>query len=386
MKTLSMKSVVACAMLGLGLVEPVSAHSREAAGEEIQDKKESKVQLALLLDTSSSMDGLIQQAKTQLWSIVNTFGHAQKDGRNAFVEVALYEYGNNALEEESYWIRQVLPFTRDLDEVSEQLFSLKTNGGNEYCGAVIRRAIEQLEWDDTPGTYRAMFVAGNEPFNQGPIDPGAACREAMAKSVVVNSIHCGDESTGVNSGWKSGALVTGGTFCVIDQNKAVVQIDCPQDKIIIELNGKLNKTYLRFGSMGLECQTKQWAQDGNAQVSKEAAVSRAMTKATFNYDNRSWDLVDACRTKDFDWSKVEEEHLPEELKGLTLAERKAHVAKMTAEREAIQKRIQELNKERAAFLAAERKKQGEEAAGTLGDEVRRAVASQAKALGYQLGQ
>ena len=40
------------------------------------------VQIAILLDTSNSMDGLIAQAKTQLWNVVNEFVRAQ-EGRPA---------------------------------------------------------------------------------------------------------------------------------------------------------------------------------------------------------------------------------------------------------------------------------------------------------------
>lgn len=40
-----------------------------------------KVQIALLLDTSNSMDGLIDQARTQLWKVVNTFVDAVREGR-----------------------------------------------------------------------------------------------------------------------------------------------------------------------------------------------------------------------------------------------------------------------------------------------------------------
>ena len=51
------------------------------------------VQLAILLDTSNSMDGLIDQAKTQLWKIVNEFAKAQRDGIHPDIQVALYQYG-----------------------------------------------------------------------------------------------------------------------------------------------------------------------------------------------------------------------------------------------------------------------------------------------------
>jgi hypothetical protein len=48
------------------------------------------VQMAILLDTSNSMDGLIAQAKTELWSIVNEFIFAKRNGMEPEVQVALY--------------------------------------------------------------------------------------------------------------------------------------------------------------------------------------------------------------------------------------------------------------------------------------------------------
>jgi hypothetical protein len=74
-------------------------------------KKESKplVQIAVLLDTSNSMDGLIEQAKGQLWKICNEFIKAQQNGVAPEVQVALYEYGKTSLSRESGWIRQIQP-------------------------------------------------------------------------------------------------------------------------------------------------------------------------------------------------------------------------------------------------------------------------------------
>ena len=55
------------------------------------------VQIAILLDTSNSMDGLIAQAKTQLWNVVNEFVRARKNGRPPAIQVALFEYGKQSL-------------------------------------------------------------------------------------------------------------------------------------------------------------------------------------------------------------------------------------------------------------------------------------------------
>ena len=65
-------------------------------------------------------------------------------------------------------------------------------------------------------------------------------------------------------------------------------------------------------------------------------------------------------------------------------ERADKVAEMAAKRAKIQQQIKKLNAEREVFLAAERKKQGEDTGGTLGAEVRKAVRQQAASLGYDL--
>ena len=53
---------------------------------------EELIQAAILLDTSSSMDGLINQAKTQLWKIVNELATAKRNGVSPALEVALAKH------------------------------------------------------------------------------------------------------------------------------------------------------------------------------------------------------------------------------------------------------------------------------------------------------
>ena len=372
-----MAALIAAGMTGL----PVTAAEEKDAPREGQ----AKVQLAILLDTSGSMSGLIDQARTQLWKIVNTFIDAKQNGQVPFVEVALYQYGNDSLSPATHWIQRIQPLTRDLDKVSEELFKLTTNGGEEYCGAVIRRAIEDLAWDPSKDVYKAIFIAGNEPFTQGPIDPSQSCRAAIAKGVIVNTIHCGSEAEGIATGWKSGAVLADGTYQVIDHNKAVVHIDAPQDADIVKLNEELNKTYLAYGGEGAARVQTQAAQDALAgeHAAAGAAVQRAVTKASANYCNTTWDLVDACKQKDFDWSKMKAETLPEEMRKMTAEERVAHVEKMAKQRAEVQSRIQSLNKQREEFVTTKRREMAGGKGDTLDEAVVNTVRHQAAAKGYR---
>jgi hypothetical protein len=343
-----------------------------------------RVQLALLLDTSSSMDGLIEQAKTQLWKVVNTFIAARKDGKVPHVEVSLYQYGNQGLSPEQSWIQQLQPLTRDLDKVSEELFALKTNGGDEYCGAVIARAIEDLVWDKDPNTYKAIFIAGNEPFTQGKVDPTGACKMAATRGVVVNTIHCGSESAGISGGWKAGALAADGSFLIIDSNKTVVSIPAPQDAEIVKLNDELNKTYVAYGRNADAGAKNQAAQDANAAgfASGGAAVQRAVTKASANYHNSSWDLVDASKEKDFDLAKIPAADLPENLRAMDNAARKAFLEQKDKDRAGLRKKILELNQQRDTFIAEKRRETTGDKEDTLDAAMTRTVRKQAATKGY----
>jgi hypothetical protein len=348
---------------------------------------QNKVQIALLLDTSSSMDGLIDQARTQLWKVVNTFVDAHRDGAMPFVEVALYEYGNNSLHVGNNYIRQIEPLSRDLDEISRELFALKTNGGEEYCGAVIQRALADLTWDNSEKTYKAIFIAGNEPFTQGSVDARQACKDALGKRVVVNTIHCGTRDEGISGSWNDGAALAEGKFMIIDQDRAVAHVDAPQDKTISELSIKLNQTYLGYGKLREESKLKQSSADSDARANAKAGaeVQRAVTKASANYSNSSWDLVDAWKEKNIDLAKLAENELPEEMKAMKPEERAAYVEKNAKERTEIQSKITELNKQRELYVAEELKKKAGAGAKTLDEVLVETTRSQVEKYGYTFG-
>jgi hypothetical protein len=199
------------------------------------------VEIAILLDTSGSMDGLINQARTHLWSIVNSLATTEKNGQIPTLRVALYEYGKQSEPAENGFIRQCVPLSTDLDKVSQELFALETDGGDEFCGHVIQKAVNQLGW--TPGDhYKAIFIAGNEPFTQGKVNYEEACSLAISKGIIVNTIHCGSEAEGRQGKWDHGATLADGKFMNINQDKEEVAIAAPQDKKLAELNAKLNRT------------------------------------------------------------------------------------------------------------------------------------------------
>ncbi len=346
-----------------------------------------KIQVALLLDTSNSMDGLIDQAKSRLWDIVNTLTTLKYKGVTPKIEIALYEYGNSGLAQAENYIRQVTPMNSDLDLLSEMLFALRTNGGLEYCGAVIERAVNDIDWGTKEADMKLIYIAGNEEFNQGRVSYKEAIASALDKGIYVNTIYCGGRETGIRELWQDGATRGEGKFFNIDSDAKVRYVATPYDDKISEYNMKLNDTYVSYGTLGAEKKMLQVRQDANAkQISSANEAARAVSKSKEIYKNEAWDLVDKFSSNSQAIEELAENEIPQEYQGKSKAEIEVAVKEKQAERIKIQNEITELAKKRQAYIDAEMKKSGDGGADDLGKAINSSIITFSKTKGYEVEQ
>jgi hypothetical protein len=337
-------------LLTLLLVTPQFVTAAEKA-------KSKTIDLVVCLDTSGSMDGLIESAKKKLWTIVNDLA---KVDPTPDLRVALYSYGNNTYPEASGWVRKELDLTTDLDEVHNNLFKLKTAPANslEYVARVTQAALQEMKWSEGDG-LKIIFVCGNEPADQDPsLSLEKVAEVAKKKGILLNTIYCGGERDQEALSWKNLSTLAKSEFAHIDQNRAAaeVSIATPFDKELAELGLKINSTYLACGKEGERGALNQTRQDGNA-LAAQSSVERSITKAGALYKNAEWDLLDKMKAdKDFTWRKLKEDELPADLKKLKPEERDTLVKQKLEDREKIQKRIAELNVQRTKCLEETRAK------------------------------
>ncbi|MEO9966603.1 MAG: vWA domain-containing protein [Reichenbachiella sp.] len=340
-------------ILALGCMSPNS----KAQAQPAPDKQ--KIMLALLLDTSNSMDGLIDQAKSQLWTIVNELSAAKcSDGARPEIQIALFEYGNDGLPRTEGYMRMVTNLTSDLDEISEKLFALTTNGGEEYCGYAIDKSIKKLDWSKSNADLKMIFIAGNEPFSQGSVAYESSCQLAKDNDIVVNTIFCGNYNEGVRTSWRHGATLTGGSYMSIEQDRKTVYVRTPYDDEIDRLNDEMNRTYIHYGRDGKDKKEKQMKQDANAASYGQAnKVKRAISKSSHAYKNSSWDLVDAYEENDEVIETMIDEELPEPMQDMSSTERKAYIKEYSEQRASIKKQIQTLSVKRKTYIAENQPKE-----------------------------
>jgi len=358
-------------------------HSSQAVV--LQQNPPPKIQAAILLDVSNSMDGLIDQAKAQLWNMVSVMGKAKCNEATPQIEIALYEYGRTNNDVKEGYVKQVSSFTTDLDQLSQHLFNLKTNGGQEYCGHVIYSSINELNWDTGAANYKVIFIAGNEDFLQGDIAFTKACDAAKQKGVIVNTIYCGDRLNGIAEHWNLAGECGNGSYTNINQDAKLDEIETPYDSMLFSLNEKLNGTYISYGyngAAGLSAQAK--TDKMNYGLNRSSAAKRIAVKGKKNlYKNSNWDLVDA--EADGRIGRIDIKTLPDSLQKKSPEELKQIVKVKSAERSNIQQQIAETSTQRETYITTEKKKNAAaNNTATLETEIERIIRQQAKRFNMQI--
>ncbi|MBI3267445.1 MAG: VWA domain-containing protein [Planctomycetes bacterium] len=349
------------------------------------------VDIVFCIDQSGSMEQIIAAAKQKIWSIVNEMATARPTPN---LRIGLLGYGYDPFLESTGFLHVYTDLSSDLDAVNAQLMKLTTQGSKEYVGQAIHEATSKMSWSASPDALRLIYMVGNEradqDADQGRLGYRVVAKRAIEKGIVVNTIYGGDTELALaEPQWQEIARLTDGAYARIDLSGGVVSIATPYDEELVTANTALNGTFVPFGRDGkdrmLECekQDANAAASGSAAAPREALAQRAASKAGKLYKTDEWDLVEASSKPEFKLEDVKDEDLPADLRGKSVDEKRAWVAKKSAERAAVRRRIQELTEKREAFVREEMKKQSLDADKGFDGVVRRSLREEAAKKGLR---
>ncbi len=340
-----------CTRLSMVLALPVATFAAAPTDDRIP------VDLVICLDTSGSMEQLIDSARGRVWDIVTELSEATP---TPDLRVGLLTYGTpDTSSEEQGWVVRQSDLTGDLDTVYGKMMALTTEGGDEFVGWVLDDAIKTMSWSDDGQALRLIFVAGNESADQGTDRRNFryVAEGARQRDIIINPIYAGPRDQGVKELWDQVAIHGGGDFAAIDVGAGTLQIASPFDAELKALNHELNATYIPYGEQGATGLANQLAQDANAgRMGAQSCSSRVAAKGCGLYNNASWDLVDAMQQPGFEWKTIDTSRLPKGIDEMNPLQLKNYVDGMRVVRAAVQDRITAVGAQRKAWLLVETRK------------------------------
>ena len=284
-----------------------------------QANEAARIEVVFVLDTTSSMGGMIETAKEKIWSIATTLASSQQAPEIRMGLVAFRDRGDA-------YVTRVVDLSPDLDTMYATLMDFHAVGGGdgpESVNQALYDAIHTVSWSQDTGTYRVVFLVGDAPPHMDYVDDVKYYKtlsDADSMGIVVNAIQCGNNS-GTAAQWQQIAQLGGGRYFQVGQAGSAVAIATPYDGLLAAISQKLDDTRLYYGTEEERAVQERKMKATDKLHASSSLASRAR-RATFNASasGRTNLLGDGELVQDVldgraDLSTLDPDQLPGALKG-----------------------------------------------------------------------
>ncbi|MCZ6470644.1 MAG: VWA domain-containing protein [Gammaproteobacteria bacterium] len=343
-----------------------------------------QIEVVFILDTTSSMSGLIQAAKEKIWSIATTMASAQQAPDIRMGLVAFRDRGDT-------YVTRVLDLSQDLDSMYASLMDFKARGGGdgpESVNQALYDAINRISWSEDDSVYKVVFLIGDAPphmdYNNDVKFP-VTLEMAKRKGIIVNTIQSGQNHSTAPV-WKHIAQLGYGEYFQVENSGNAIAVVTPYDKKLSELAASLEDTRLYFGNK--EEKAKQEKRNEatrklHDELSEAALARRATFNATASGESNflgEGELVDAISSGRIELDDIDKDDMPASLQALAPAAQMEVITNQARQRELIKHDIQKLSESRNAYIL-EQIGTRDDAKESLDEKIYSAVKKQAKTKG-----
>ena len=343
-----------------------------------------RIEVVFVLDTTSSMSGLIQAAKEKIWSIATTMASAQQ---NPDIKMGLVAFRDRG---DAYTTR-VFDLSEDLDSMYASLMDFHAQGGGdgpESVNQALYDAIHKISWSTDNNVYKVAFLVGDAPPHMdyhNDVKYPVTLAVAAKKGIVVNAIQSGQHQY-TRPAWQEIASLGQGEYFQVEDSGNAVAIATPFDENLSRLAAELEDTRLYYGDA--ETKVVQKAKlDANARLRKELSAQALARRDTFNATASGKanllgesELVDAITSGRVALDAIEEENLPASLQAMAPEEQMEVITEQAQRRDQLKQEIRKLSESRSNFIKEKVAAEGG-ADDSLDEKIYSAVKDQAASVG-----
>lgn len=312
-----------------------------------------RLEVVFVLDTTSSMTGLIEGAKQKIWTIAR---HMVSGRPSPSIKLGLVGYRDRGDE----YVTRGFDLTTDVDAIYGHLMALRAIGGGDQPESVnqaLHEAVAKLSWSRDASTLKIVFLVGDAPPHMDYPDDvkySETAQLARRAGIIINTIQCGSHAI-TTPIWREIAAMGQGAFVQIDQSGGMRTISTPVDAELSRLSRELTRTVVPYGDAAKQREVRsKSAAAGTADADRVVFlnIDRAEFGAKVVVTGEGeliWDVVNhKVKLED-----IPESDLPVLMKTMSREQRTAFVAEQFTKRKELQIQVDELATQRAAHLKTE---------------------------------
>ena len=345
-------------------ISPVIAAGKTTNNQTTTSQQQSQnqiVEVVFVLDTTGSMGGLLEGAKSKIWYIATEIQNAKT---NVEVRIGLIAYRDRGDD----YVTKHFPITSDIHSIYAELIEFQAGGGGdapESVNQALYEAIQQQNWNDAHDTLRIVFLVGDAPPKmnyQNDVKYMQSVKLAKQKDIIINTILAGNDSK-TKTIWQEIAQNANGAFSQIAQDGNITIVKTPFDNEIKQLNIQLNTTVILYGTEKVKKQANR-VMDSMAAAKPAASSDMASYNLKRTIKSRVFagdgDLLQELELKTETLGSLVDDKLPLNMQKMDASQRLEYIEKMQQKRSEIQAKIDKLAKNRSVYMVDQIKKLSDE--------------------------
>jgi von Willebrand factor type A domain len=348
-----------------------------------------RIDLVFCLDATGSMSGLISTAKEKIWDIATSLTQTTPSPE---IRIGMIFYRDRG----DAFVTKVYPLTSDVDSIYAELLNIKAQGGGdspESVNQALHEAVAQMNWITGSNSYKTIFLVGDCPPHMDYKDDvkyTETCKIAAEKDILINTIKLGISCSDAVKHFQNIASLTSGNYQSLGQNADDVIIKTPYDDSINYYSFLIDSTKIYYGTFEVQMKMN-YKKEKSLEIQKNASLNSKASRSAYNYSKSgeknlygSNELINDLMNQRVILDSIKVADLPEVMKKMTPAERKAHTEKLIEQRKAAQANITRLNILRQNYVRAEKEKSKSQTAASFSDTIFEVMQKQAASKGVML--
>lgn len=338
----------------------IAAIAHSQITENITDannEKKPKMQVVFALDATGSMSGLISAAKDKIWSIVGSLTQTQT---TPDIEVGLVFYRDRG----DAFITKRIQLTDSIDIVYAELMKIQAQGGGDGPESVnqgLNEAVELFNWDKDTSTYKAVFLVGDyEPHMdyKNDVPYYITCGIARTKDIILNTILMGNNKV-AEKVWKEIAACNQGAYVNVNMNVNDISVSTPYDSSIAVISDQIEQMSYYYGAASVKAAKNDVkvkirgtnsASKTNVKAQRAEYIAYSTKKEKYHKQN---ELLSDLSSKNVSLDTLKQAELPDEFKNLSKDSLAVVVKQKTAQRDSLQKKLDEEVVRRNKYIETE---------------------------------
>ncbi|HMT29006.1 MAG TPA: VWA domain-containing protein [Bacteroidia bacterium] len=289
--------------------------------QKVKEEGEGIIDVVFCLDLSGSTNGLIDNLRESVWSLINQTSKFKPEQQ---LRIGVVGFSRPSFGKNNAYVKTLCKLTNDFDHMTAELWKLKpeVEKGDQFVSNALIECGNQMNWSKSKNALKIIFLIGNGYVNTGVGDYRTVVNELKEKNIQIVPVYClRSKKTKETYGWQQIGLISNINYeSIWVQKREILVKPIQDDGKLITLIKDLDNQIIPYTKSGLDAFSELKVCDNKAILLPKVSFENRLyyrISDTCLKKLETWDLVSGNLNSPADLLKIDMLFLEDSLKNTT---------------------------------------------------------------------